>query len=78
MPLPRFCVPDTLKCLITLTNDGEYKSELDFEPHRDVDSLGANVAIFLVLINYHVQAINGPEVSKLQDIPMIQKKPVTD
>jgi hypothetical protein len=40
-PLPHFWYfPDTLKCLVTLTNDGEYKSEKDFESQfRDVDSM---------------------------------------
>jgi len=50
MPLPRFWYfPDTLKCLVTLTNDGEYKSEKDFEPQfRDVDSLGANMSLYII------------------------------
>lgn len=50
MPLPRFWYfPDTLKCIVTLTNDGEYKSEKDFEPQfRDVDSLGANMSLYII------------------------------
>jgi hypothetical protein len=50
MPLPRFWYfPDTLKCLVTLTNDGEYKSEKDFEPQFcDVDSLGANMSLYII------------------------------
>jgi len=50
MPLPRFWYfPDTLKCLVTLTNDGEYKSEKDFEPQfRDVDSLGAKMSLYII------------------------------
>jgi hypothetical protein len=49
-PLPRFWYfPDALKCLVTLTNDGEYKSETDFEPQfRDVDSMGAKMSIYII------------------------------
>ena len=49
-PLPRFWYfPDTLKCLVTLTNDGEYKSESDFEPQfRDVDSMGAKMSLYII------------------------------
>ena len=49
-PLPRFWYfPDTLKCLATLTNDGEYKSETDFESQfRDVDSMGAKMTIYIL------------------------------
>lgn len=49
-PMPRFWYfPDTLKCLVTLTNDGEYKSEKDFEPQfRDVDSLGAKMSLYII------------------------------
>jgi hypothetical protein len=49
-PLPRFWYfPDTLKCLVTLTNDGEYKSEKDFEPQfRDVDSMGAKMSLYII------------------------------
>jgi hypothetical protein len=50
MPLPRFWYfPDSLKCLVTLTNDGEYKSENDFEPQfRDVDSMGAKMSLYVL------------------------------
>lgn len=50
MPLPRFWYfPDTLKCVVTLTNDGEYKSENDFEPQfRDVDSMGAKMSLYIL------------------------------
>jgi hypothetical protein len=50
MPMPRFWYfPDTLKCLVTLTNDGEYKSERDFEPQfRDVDSLGGKMSLYIL------------------------------
>lgn len=49
-PLPRlWYFPDSLKCLVTLTNDGEYKSEADFEPQfRDVDSMGAKMSIYII------------------------------
>ncbi len=49
-PLPRlWYFPDTLKCLVTLTNDGEYKTETDFEPQfSDVDSLGAKMSIYII------------------------------
>jgi len=49
-PLPRFWYfPDTLKCLVTLTNDGEYKTETEFEPQfRDVDSMGAKMSIYII------------------------------
>jgi len=49
-PLPRFWYfPDTLECLVTLTNDGEYKGESDFESQfRDVDSLGAKMSIYVL------------------------------
>jgi hypothetical protein len=49
-PLPRlWYFPDTLRCLVTLTNDGEYKSETDFEPQfQDVDSMGAKMSIYII------------------------------
>jgi hypothetical protein len=49
-PLPRFWYfPDTLKCLVTLTNDGEYRNETDFEAQfRDVDSMGASMSLYLL------------------------------
>jgi hypothetical protein len=49
-PLPRFWYfPDSLNCLVTLTNDGEYKTESDFEPQfRDVDSMGAKMSIYII------------------------------
>jgi hypothetical protein len=52
-PLPRFWYfPDTLKCLVTLTNDGEFRGETDFEPQfRDVDSMGAKMSIYILDIN---------------------------
>jgi hypothetical protein len=52
-PLPRFWYfPDTLKCFATLTNDGEYRSEADFEPQfRDVDSMGAKMTLYILEVN---------------------------
>jgi hypothetical protein len=49
-PLPRlWYFPDTLKCLVTLTNDGEYKTETDFEPQfQDVDSMGAKMSVYII------------------------------
>ena len=49
-PFPRFWYfPDTLKCVATLTNDGEYRSEVDFEPQfRDVDSMGAKMTLYIL------------------------------
>jgi hypothetical protein len=52
-PLPKFWYfPDTLKCLITLTNDGEYKGEADFETQfRDIDSMGARMSLYILDVN---------------------------
>lgn len=52
-PLPRFWYfPDTLKCLVTLTNDGEYRSESDFEVQiSDLDSAGAKMTIYILETN---------------------------
>ncbi len=49
-PLPRFWYfPDTLRCLATLTNDGEYRSEAEFESQfRDVDSMGAKMSLYIL------------------------------
>ena len=49
-PLPRlWYFPDTLKSLVTLTNDGEYKSEEDFEiQFSDIDSSGAVMSIYIM------------------------------
>ena len=49
-PLPRFWYfPDTLRCLATLTNDGEYRTEADFESQfRDVDSMGAKMSLYIL------------------------------
>ena len=52
-PLPRlWYFPDSLKCLVTLTNDGEFRGETDFESQfRDVDSLGAKMSLYILDIN---------------------------
>jgi hypothetical protein len=52
-PLPRlWYFPDSLKCLVTLTNDGEYRGEADFESQfRDVDSLGAKMSLYILDID---------------------------
>jgi hypothetical protein len=49
-PLPRlWYFPDTLECLVTLTNDGEFKGEKDFESQfRDVDSMGAKMSLYIL------------------------------
>jgi hypothetical protein len=49
-PLPRlWYFPDSLKCLVTLTNDGEFNNENDFEPQfRDVDSMGAKMSLYVM------------------------------
>jgi hypothetical protein len=48
-PLPRFWYfPDTLKCLVTLTNDGEDSKEAEFEPQfADVDLKGAKMVLYI-------------------------------
>lgn len=49
-PLPRlWYFPDTLKCLVTLTNDGEFNNEKDFESQFwDVDSMGAKMSLYVL------------------------------
>lgn len=49
-PLPRlWYFPDTLKCLVTLTNDGEFNDEKDFgSQFRDVDSMGAKMSLYIL------------------------------
>lgn len=50
-----------MKCLVTLTNDGEYKSETDFESQfRDVDSMGAKMSLYLL----GVDQVSGAWVDK--------------
>jgi hypothetical protein len=49
-PLPRlWYFPDNLNCFITITNDGEYRNENDFEPQfRDLDSLEAKMSLYIL------------------------------
>ncbi len=49
-PLPRlWYFPDTLKSLVTLTNDGEYRGERDFETQfSDIDSAGAEMTLYVM------------------------------
>jgi len=48
-PLPRFWYfPDTLKCLVTLTNDGEDSKEAEFEPQlTDVNLKKAKMTLYI-------------------------------
>ena len=48
-PLPRFWYfPDTLKCLVTLNNDGEDSKENEFQQQfKDVDSMGAKMTLYV-------------------------------
>lgn len=52
-PLPRlWYFPDNLKCLITLTNDGEGQGETDFEPQfADIDAKGAKMTVYILAMN---------------------------
>lgn len=49
-PLPRlWYFPDSLNSLVTLTNDGEYRSEADFETQfTDIDSAGAAMTLYVM------------------------------
>ena len=48
-PLPRFWYfPDTLKCVVTLNNDGEDSKEAEFTPQfEDVDAKGAKMTLYI-------------------------------
>ncbi len=48
-PLPRFWYfPDTLKCLVTLTNDGEDSKQADFDPQFEaVHAEGAKMTLYV-------------------------------
>ncbi|MEP7143732.1 MAG: hypothetical protein ABI707_12710 [Ferruginibacter sp.] len=52
-PLPRFWYfPDTLKCLVTLNNDGEDSKEDEFKAQfEDVDSKGAKMTLYVKELN---------------------------
>jgi hypothetical protein len=64
-PLPRFWYfPDTLKSLITLTNDGEDSNEAQFEfQFADIDSKGAKMTLYVLEPN----KISKPWVEKWTD-----------
>jgi len=49
-PLPRFWYfPEMLKCLVTLTNDGEHSGEADFEAQfGDIESRGARMSLYIL------------------------------
>jgi hypothetical protein len=49
-PLPRlWYFPDNQNCFITITNDGEFRNENDFEPQfRDLDSLEAKMTLYIL------------------------------
>lgn len=53
-PLPRFWYfPDTLKCLVTLNNDGEDNKEADFEKQfEDVDAKGAKMTLYIKEVGF--------------------------
>jgi hypothetical protein len=50
IPLPKiWYFPDSLRCMITLTNDGEYSNQNDFESQfRDIDSMGAKMTLYVM------------------------------
>lgn len=49
-PFTRFWYfPDTLNCLVTVTNDGEFRNEKDFEiQFSDIEAKGANMALYIL------------------------------
>lgn len=49
-PIPRlWYFPDTLQCLVTLTNDGEFSEEKDFEPQfNDIELKDATMALYIL------------------------------
>ncbi|HMI67542.1 MAG TPA: hypothetical protein VK517_15985 [Cyclobacteriaceae bacterium] len=53
-PLPRFWYfPDTLKCLVTLNNDGEDSKEAEFGPQfNDVDAKRAKMTLYIKEVEY--------------------------
>lgn len=53
-PLPRFWYfPDTLKCLVTLNNDGEDSQEAEFEKQfEDVDAKGAKMTLYVKEVDF--------------------------
>ena len=53
-PIPRFWYfPDTLKCLVTLNNDGEDSKETEFGPQfEDVYAKGARMTLYIKEVEY--------------------------
>ncbi len=53
-PIPRFWYfPDTLKCLVTLNNDGEDSKEIEFVPQfEDVAAKGAKMTLYIKEVEY--------------------------
>ena len=53
-PVPKmWYFPDTLKCLVTLNNDGEDSKEHEFEPQfNDVHAKGARMTLYIKEVNY--------------------------
>ncbi len=53
-PLPRFWYfPDTLKCLVTLNNDGEDTKEVEFEKQfEDVNAKGAKMTLYVKEVDF--------------------------
>lgn len=70
-PLPRFWYfPDTLKCLVTLNNDGEDNKEAEFEKQfEDVDAKGAKMTLYIKEVDFiskewvHKWTVKGFEMS---------------
>ena len=70
-PLPRFWYfPDTLKCLVTLNNDGEDSKEAEFQKQfEDVDAKGAKMTLYIKEVDFiskkwiHTWANKGFEMS---------------
>ena len=53
-PLPRFWYfPDSLKCVVTLNNDGEDSKEAEFTPQfEDVDAKGAKMTLYIKEVKF--------------------------
>ena len=53
-PIPRlWYFPDTLKCLVTLNNDGEDSKEVEFGPQfEDVNARGAKMTLYIKEVEY--------------------------
>jgi hypothetical protein len=53
-PVPRFWYfPDTLRCVVTLNNDGEDSKEREFTPQfQDVDAKGAKMTLYIKEVRF--------------------------